>query len=433
MENLEKELLGRLRSRDVRGKTVYYLDLRGVAWGNRGTPSVRDPKSTGWPDKGRTTGVRSQAEAWVRARYVSWLRLLLKDGEQEGEDLTVDEACDRYIESLETDPDYGPDHNTTSNRRSACKVHLKPRLGHLRLSTLDRQVVHELLGSLKVTKRKHGREIVQDAEHRTKTNVRACLQAVWHHHFPAEPCPFMGIRLDNKKEAKARRRKAARAGDIEALLERKSFTPREVGRVLRAAIRYDDARRPNARAVTLANSAHVVACIVGLSPRIDELMDLRWKHIDWAARAVFIPGAKTQSAPRWVPLQDAVVPWLHELKEMQGGNPGPMSYVIQTRPGRNVRGSKKTYQGRLDRILTQAGLKFPGKLTHIFRKTYGTWIAAAGVQEEFVKYYLGHGDVFGGATDLYVESLKELIPPEHRRAIRHLPSPSEVRRDLNEE
>jgi integrase len=433
VENLEQELLTRLRERNVRGKVVFYLDLRNATWGNVGFIAVRNPKSAGWPDNGATTSSRKQAEAWVKARYTAWLSLLLKRTAEGTGNLTVAEACDEYIQSLHDDPDYGPDHNTTSNRRSVCNVHLKPKLGTQRLSALERPVVHHFLNGLKVTKHLHGETLTVDAEPRTKANVRACLQAVWHHHFPTQECPFMGIRLDKKKGVKAQRRKAAREGNIAALIPKTTFTPAEVRKILRAAVKYDDARRPNVRAVTLPNTAHVIACIVGLGTRIDELMDVRWKHVDWEARVVFIPGAKTDAAPRWVPLQDTLVPWLHELSDMQGGHPRPLDHLIRTRPGRNGRGSKKTYQGRLDRVLTQAGLKYPGKLTHIFRATFGTWAKSAGAEEEFVKWYIGHSDVFGGATDIYIESQKELIPPEHRRLILHLPSPSEVREALESE
>jgi hypothetical protein len=328
---------------------------------------------------------------------------------------------------LEKDPAYGLDHNTTSNYRSVCSTHIKPKLGEFSIAVLDRGLVREFLLGLTVIKRKHGKKIECEAQPATKANVRACLQAIWHHHFPNQVCPFIGLRLNSKKAENARRRAAAKDGDVRALLGQHTYTAQEIERILVAAAAYDEAQRPNVRGVFVPNSPHVIACILGLGTRIDELPDIRWKLVDWKAGAVFIPGVKSASAPRWVPLQESLVPWLRELENLQG-SPQSRDYVIQTRPGIVERASKKTYQARIGRILTRAELKLPQKLTHIFRATYGSHLGApdVGISPEYVKFYLGHGDVFGGATDNYVEMMRERMTDAHRRAIQ-LPTPAEIR------
>jgi len=422
-----QSLTDRLRTRRVGKRTIFVLDLRGERWRHRGWVTLRNPRTVGWPDKGVTTTDRSTAEKWIEDRYASYFRLVYAGSISEAGAFRVEDAALRYISDLERDPSLGPDHGTTVTRRSYCQKHLIPKLGQLSFPALDRQTVGMFLIGLQVTKSKYGVKTSAPAARRTKAGVRATLLAMWHHFYPFEECPFMGIRLPSDGD-KLQRRIAAQEGDLEALVRRASFGLEEMRNILAAGFRYDArfiTSRPNVRVRVLPNTPETIACQVATGARISELLLVRWKHVFLDERLIFLPGTKSGSAPRWVPLQRSLVPWLERLRAQQG-NPGPNDFLIQTHPRRKAMGSKRTYQKRFARTLTLAGLKQPGKATHVFRATFASWANAARVEREFLKFYLGHATVFGGATDDYVDLMKQAIPVEHRTFMDDLPSPEEV-------
>jgi integrase len=428
-DSFVKALIGRLRIRRVGQRTIFVLDLRGERWGHRGWVTVRNPRAVGWPDKGVTTSDRATAEKWIENRYCSYFRLAYAGSIAEAGIFRVEDAAARYISDLENDPALGPDHGTTVTRRSYCQQHIIPKIGQLSFPALDRPTVGMFLMKLQVTKSKRGVKTAAPAARRTKAGVRATLLAMWHHFYPFEECPFMGIRLPSDDD-KLQRRMAAQEGDLDALIRRASFGPEEMRDILAAGFRYDAEfiiGRPNVRVRVLPNTPEAIACQVATGARISELMLVRWKHVFFDEGLIFLPGTKSGSAPRWVPLQRSLVPWLERLRAQQG-NPGPNDFVIQTHPRRKSMGSKRTYQKRFTKTLILAGLKQPGKATHVFRATFASWANSAKVEREFLKFYLGHATVFGGATDDYVELMKQAIPAEHRTFMDSLPSPEEVQR-----
>ncbi|MET0399694.1 MAG: site-specific integrase [Longimicrobiaceae bacterium] len=424
-------LVATLRLRRNKRGAVYELDLRNKEWGrdtgkgHKKTLTVFCPTDPGWPDRGRTTDTYALAESWVREYYVP---LLSKGGAlvQAGRsaNLTVAEACRQYIGHLERD--LGADHNTVINRRSACRVHIEPRIGTYPIAALTRPLVRELLEGLQVADRMGGDSDWKPAMPRTRAHVRDTLSAVWRHVFQDDPVPFAGIRFADH-EAKIRRRKAAREGRIESLINPTVFTRDQIIHILTAAMWYDRfvLGRPNLEGRVLPDTVEVIALQVGTAARIEEEMALRWFCIREDEEAVFIPGTKSDNAARWIPRQRSLAPWLDRLRALQGGSPGPDAFVVQTHPGRPFKqGSKKTYQGRIARVLRLAGLKLPRKCTHIFRATHLSW-GSTRIPAPALRAYAGHSNPHGGAMDAYVSLLPPFMPDEHRTYI-DLPTPEEI-------
>ena len=337
----------------------------------------------------------------------------------------VKEAADRYLAHLEAE--LGAEHNTVTNRRSVCRVHVVPLLGSRPLAALTREVVRDFLESLRVVRREGGRTVRQPAKLRTRTNARDTLAAVWRHACPDEDPPFAGIRLADREVAR-QRRLAAREGRIEELIEPNVYTREQVVEILAAAMWYDRqliSGRPNVAVRVLPNTAETIALQLGSAARIEEEMALRWLCLRPDEEAVFIPGTKSFNAARWIPLQRSLVPWLERLRALQGGSPDPDAFVVRTHPARPfAHGSKKTYQGRIARVLRLAGLKLPRKCTHIFRATHLSW-GSTRIPAPALRAYAGHSNPHGGAMDAYVTLLPPFMPDEHRAYI-DLPSPQEI-------
>lgn len=189
------------------------------------------------------------------------------------------------------------------------------------------------------------------AEHRTKDNVRSALLALWHHTYEDEPAPFAGIKL-KKPETQLARRAAAEAGDIEGLVSRTSYTPDEILDLLAHAMLYDEdvLGLPNLACTYFSNTAAAFALAIACATRNEEETFIRWKHIYPGEEVILLIGTKTTSAPRWMPLQRSVRPWLRMLRAQQGGSPAPDTFVLQTRRGQpTTRSSKKTWEPGLRR------------------------------------------------------------------------------------
>jgi integrase len=424
-----ERLLKRLRTRPSAQGAVFVLDLRGREWtgaqlAKSGFVTLRNPAGEGWPARGATTLDPAVAERWTRDHYAPWIKRKLQIA-QGGPDagLTVAEACDAYLEHM-TEL-LGPGHSTVSVRRSVFRVHLKPAFGHIPLAALTRGRLRQFLEGLQVRKWQGGVLRQVPAMRRTKENVRSSLQALWQHTYPDTAWPFGAISLADRG-ASRRRREAAETGEISAMIASRTYTHEEITRLLAAAVEYDQIvfGRANLRS-WMPNTAETIALLLGTAARIDELMLLRWKHVFFDLGAIFIPGTKSAGAPRWIPLQRSLSPWLERLRALQGGDPSPEAYVLHVRRGAPLeRPSRKTYGARLARIEKQTELKRRQKATHVFRATSLSW-AAPHLPEGALKAYAGHSRPRGGATDAYVETRPPFIPAAHREAVA-LPSPDQV-------
>lgn len=427
-------LVTRVRTRRVGTGRIHVLDLRGKRWtGIRPTVSgyltLRNPNDPRWPHTGQTTSDRAIAEAWVRTAYVPWLERkaeIVASGPQAG--IRVDHASEKYLAVLQTE--YGPDHNTVRNRRSACSVHVVPALGSLPLDALTKAQVREFLTELKVVKSAGGETRLEPAKERTKGNVRAALLAVWNHTYPDVAPPFAGIRL-REPRPNLKLRAAAELGAIGVQAEQTAYTYEEVLRLLVEAVSFDEEimGRPNLACQFVPNTAEAIALILGTTARIEESTFLRWHHVRLEEGAIFIPGTKTYNAPRWLPLQLSLKPWLARLMAQQGGTPAPNSFVLRTRWRQPLtRASRKTWGARIARVEVRAGLKLEQKATHILRATHLSW-AKDCLSLPDLKAYAGHGGARGGATDSYIDKRPPFMPAEHR-AYLNLPSPEEVLKRL---
>lgn len=423
-------LVARISTRSLANGHIHFLDLRGKKWahlrpGSSGCLTIRNPQDSGWPVEGSTTGDPATAEAWVRDHYVSWLErraLTAATGAKSGAD--VRQACGSYIAELVKVR--GVDHNTTKNRKSVCTRHIVPYLGKFPLDALTKTKVRDFLRNLTVRKKGGGKVEVVPASIRTKANIRDALNAVWGHVYEDVTPPFAGIRLKDSAASK-NRRAAAEAGEMGGREAETAYTYGQVVELLTAAVQYDEEviGRPNLVRQYHQNTADMIAVMLGTNARCEEVTFLRWKHVLWDERAIYISGTKTHNSPRWVPLQRSLEAWLRRLMEQQGGDPTPESFILQIRrrqPAR--RASRKTVGGRIARVEVRAGLKLEQKATHILRATHLSW-AKDHLSLEDLKTYAGHGAARGGATDAYMDRRPPFMPAEHREYL-PLPSPAEI-------
>lgn len=420
----------RLTTRGRANGKVFVLDLRHSDFGRLGRMTVLDPSDPKWPNGGRAAKTRAEADKWLE-NYVTYIRNEIAK-RTNGTDLpaTVTQACDKFIADLEADARYGPEHNTVANYRSAYNVHVKPAFGALPLTALSTARVRQFLDNLKVTKSRHGQEYKEAASHRTKTNVRAALQALWRHFDKDNPPPFGTIVLKNTDRPNLRA--AALRGDILAEEERDAYSPEDVLTILAYAMIEDRekiASLPHVAVRVIPNTAEVIALQLAFATRIEELTFMRWKHVDLEYDMAWIPGTKNESAPRWVPLQTSAGPWFQRLRNL---NPEamPEDFLLRVDPrphGRSRRPAVKTYQGRIGRVLMRAGLKMPQKLTHIFRATHRTWALGNGYNTRRLDMWMGHVTKGEEIPRLYTSraQVARMMHPADRTYLPMLPSPEE--------
>lgn len=429
-ETLPDLLADKLRLRRDGKTPVWTLDLRGLKWSAvrptwcAGFLTLRDPQSTEWPKKGATTADRDVAQGWITNEYALWLARELEASRRSAvSGITTGDAARAYMAALKVQYPLG--HNTRTGRELVIHKHILPALEDVPLSALDRARVRPLLERLTVTKRKGGKVVEAPASTSTRDTVRDALRCIWRHHHGDTPAPFAGIKFA-AKPGSVGRREAAEAGLIGGV-SIKAYTDVEVRRLLAYAAAMD-------RTYELANLRHlfphsVVAAVlqIGTGARVEEATLLRWLHVWERSGAVFIPGTKSDNAPRWVPLQLSLLPWLTFMRELRGCTPASQDFLLPRRrrePHRHI--SDRTLISRMDRVQVAAGLKVPQKATHILRATHVTWLLAAGIEAATVKQYAGHSHARGGATDAYVDRRPPFFPPEHRECIM-LPTPEEIR------
>lgn len=126
-----------------------------------------------------------------------------------------------------------------------------------------------------------------------------------------------------------------------------------------------------------------------LGLRVEELTFLRRRDVHLGLKVVYVPGTKTASAERYVPIQKAYEPWLLDLLERASLD--SLTPIFQnsdlTGPAR-----PDSFRGRVRRVLEEVGLKRPGRLTHIFRASRITIAQARGLSRSDMDRFVGHGD-----------------------------------------
>lgn len=444
MSSLASRLRDRIRVRQMGGPDVYTLDLRGKKWGKLGQPTMRTPGYPGWPKDGPPITTRRAADA-ACMDYAVWYQEELKTiAASGGTSRTVVEAAADYIAHLERTK--GFEHNTTKNHRSVVAVHINPRWGKEMLSptALNPDHVSRWLNTLKCDKRRHGRTYQEDASLATRRNVRFVLRAIWTHKFPHLMCPFSLVKITNNS-AHPNRVAAARKGINLADLETTAYTPKQVRDILIEAVAYDHGvmTLPHIAVRTTPNSAFAIAWQLGLATRIDELMHLRWEHVDLESGVVYIPGTKTAAAPRFMPILNSVRPWIERMRKLAEGPKGrvdPRQFVFQVDKRtahecahdddeeRDRAPSCNTYKARFTRIELRAGLKFPKRCTHIFRASWISWVEAAGADDRFVKIFVGHASPVPGETWKYLHKkyFVQSLTPDIWGWLPEMPHPDEI-------
>lgn len=427
VDELKTALPSRLRERPYgSGDTaciVQQLDLRTKEWGKLGTIVLQDPSDPGWPGKGANTDDVDTATAWIEERYADWVYRKLR-GDDAG--LKVKDAIEPFIQAMHDDPTLGPDHGTVSSRRSYLRVHIAPALGDRRLLTLPSEPVQKLIDSMMVTKTEYGIRKQVPASKAAREGVLASLRAVFKHHFPSAEIPFKGIKVDVRKQEAAHQREMIQQGRANELIRKTTFTPDEIFLQL-AAARYIDLH-PEVGIIAdwaCRIMAPTLALQLAFASRISELVQVRERYVDEVLGFVLVAGSKSADALRYLPLQDAVRPWLAVLRAARKGPLRGEHYLLRTHPLRDELPNKDVYARRMGTIATLVGLKLPQERSHIHRRTHASWAMAKGVQPHEIKLFLGHAGVFGGATDEYIRVIREMTKPEHRRYI-DIPSPDEV-------
>lgn len=437
INELKAVLPNRIKQVENMASGACYLDLRSARYGNMGRLVLHDPKDLQWPKVGRTTKSVHEAISWI-PRYVEWLATELTardEAEQAGdvvETLTVADACMRYLKHVSTRK--GAAHNTYKNRESQVRQHIVPKFGTRPLTSISKREVRDWLNELTVVKRQGIEMVTSEAAINTKRNLRTTLLAIWHHNLPDVESPYKGIWLDDRDERPIHKQIATDNYSLADLLKPRSgaLRPSQLHELLIAAMWYDMhvLSRPNMRAISMANTAFIVALYCATGCRLEEGVRLRWECVNEDDGYIVVFSVKSQEPVRIVPLQESFRPWLREARAAHVARRGevrPKDRVIQTSDRSEV-ALRSTLQKKITKALQFADTKTAKKILHGFRATFASHCASKPrlMSKEMLKMYLGHSDAFGGATDDYVSVLTGLMEVSHRQTIQ-LPTPDEVR------
>lgn len=442
-----KALQGRLVLRDTaKYGSVYHLDFRAAPYTalGRAKQMLRNPLTVGWPDAGAPTSNEDEAKEWIDKRYAALIAQELDDARARAKALetsgllSVAKGCDGYLDDMLETP--GHSKATYRNRRAYINKTIKPALGHLPLAALTDDYVDPVLDKMVVTVvNDDGVRVTQPASVNTKRAIRAILAAVWKFALPGVALPFTGPELGRgDKELAQRFREQIMNGGLKELVALifRDDLPRNLRRMLVGALWYDRVMiqgRRNMRRRSVANTAAALACFVSQGFRLEELTLLQWFCVREDRGIIIIPGTKSASGLRAMPLQEQFRPWLALLRDLarpEGAPadwmPDPDDFVFLTKPGEpQQRGSTRSISNRISEAIRWAGLKKRGEATHFGRKILASMIAPK-IPEAQLKQYLGHADAYKGATGDYVLPMLDAIPPEHQQLVHYLPAPAEL-------
>ena len=128
----------------------------------------------------------------------------------------------------------------------------------------------------------------------------------------------------------------------------------------------------------LAYSGARVAEITGGRKKKNPLI---WSHVNFDNNTVFLPGTKTESSPRWIPMSRELRAFLERLKTEE--KPEPSRALIPISSARKC----------LETACRKLGL--PKYTHHDFRHFFATTCIESGVDVPTISRWLGHSD--GGA------------------------------------
>lgn len=422
----------------------YRLDLRVDLLRSKlgkNTMQLRSPHDKQWPKQWRTTADHAAAVQWTREHYAEWILAQMEaPTPAPRRAVKVREVALRYIKSLESGALDSMEKRSRKPRISLVERHIIDTIGDVPLANLTLERVLELLSSLTAINSKTGERTDRPLAVSTKHNVVNALAAIWKAAFGDAAIPFKSARAKLQDDSAAWRGKVRQDEDLEALLaSRKAYVLEELPVMLAAALFYDRycSQQPNLRKRFVANTAISIALALTCGLRVSELVLLRWWHFDWKEGVLLVPGTKSKSALRRIPLQKALRPWFdrHFERERQrlGRDPHPNEPILQT-------GGKEwepaTVLGMLEyrwrRVAQIAEVKLPGKNTHAWRATYATLMVSSGkVPLAWVRHYIGHHNAFGDQTTTYIDVHHVKFDPAHAEVI-DVPGPSAMETSLEE-
>lgn len=436
---LAERLAKRIRTRThPSGEVSFYLELRGIEWGDKGQLTIRFPGHPDWPKKGVAVNSIEEAEEQLE-HYADWLEKE-KSGmsSRRAAVVTWAKAIPAYLDALEAEK--GTDHGTFKAHRSALMNYVLPRWGGEPL-TLQTKAVGDWLSKVTVTKKRGDRYVQERAAANTMRVAYAAMRACWRHHFGGHSTPsFNGIRIRSDDDS-VQRKADAREGRIR-LSPTQGFGAQTVYEILvQAAI--DDymgiRSLPKVWPRSVPNTPEVIAWQIGTMTRITELMHIRWHgwqdseqvpmvDLERAGGVLYVPGTKSGNAPRWVVIWDALRPWILRMRHVSLSPAESTGFVFATPTSGSAPPSEGTYAGRVDKAITGAGAKRKGTRTHILRNTGSTWVGTR-LAANLLKTLMGHSSAHGGATDFYLDPhLLVLEMPAGFRTYMDglLPSPEDV-------
>lgn len=282
--------------------------------------------------------------------------------------ITFADAAERAIDHMATRPKKPLGRRTVAGHRSAVKVHMAPRFGSDFVADLEPADVQALLGAMA----KAGKAP------KTILNVYTSLSAIFDYSVsqgwrPDNPCG--PVDAPSIEEADPEGINYLDAGEIEALLR---------------AVDLTDPCGSTDRAL------YAVAAKCGL--RQGELLALRWRDVDWAAERLRVRASfdrkvekapKTKSGRRSPPLPRSVAAELERHSRTTSyGAPDDLVFC-NPETGGHLDHSKLSRRYRA--ALKAAGLR--ALRFHDLRHSYGTRLAAAGVDLVKIKTWMGHKDI----------------------------------------
>jgi integrase len=120
-----------------------------------------------------------------------------------------------------------------------------------------------------------------------------------------------------------------------------------------------------------------VAIYCNTGVRYRELYRLEAKLVDLELKRVYVPGTKTKSAKRWVPLNAIALEVVQRRMAL-----------YPTGPLFPDRWSRSRLVQDMRRVAKRAGV--PAVSANDFRRTFATWCGEAGVDESTVVSWMGH-------------------------------------------
>lgn len=285
-----------------------------------------------------------------------------------------DELADAYLEHLTM---LGRKNSTIEDVRGHLRHWLRPHFATIPVERIEREDVKALVRRMIAGDRPSGIERPKPPAPKTMRNIIGNLSAMlrwaeregWRRGNPADG-------IDLPAPATSDEIRWLEADEVRLLAEHTIESPyQHLDRVL-----------------------YVVAAMTGL--RQGELVELRWRDIDWTAGAIRVRRSytrkqlgtpKSRRSSRSVPMADDVAAALEELSRLPEIPDGPDDLVFP-HPMTGEHLASAQMLRRMRKGLRAAGLDDSHRF-HDLRHTFGTQMAAEGVPMRTLQEWMGHRDI----------------------------------------